>query len=750
MRPVDDDHWYDDDGQVRKRNSDTDDRLAQDLPPRYGEAAHAPPEYPRHSYTAQETKAERHLRLVAQYRLRIPEKTSSGESPYPAHNTHTPTTCNITDWPVKAITPGIAEGKDPGYHWRRRLWTVDLPTLIHCNRNWCTLKQLMCTFWKLQPATVKLDPRANTQQRRRLAREEEHAVRKAAADYFHKIDMKTDAVPASFLKGIHYKLIRKLAMATIPVLMGNYVDMTTMEPVADRDPDEWLWQRAEHDGRFTLPWEWLAPHLPDGLRASLNLSTGAIVLMHLHYRCPNLFYLTTRFRKNKNNGELNAGPFSCGIIHRAMSGYAYQPKQLGVSAKQRWFCSLCWGDWAKLTDQGGTRAMLTYLGDRVVCFILDEPPEALWKAWCKERVKYYQYWEPKDTVRDDPVVLPPDGKITQVHLRGEASDAFWELATKEFHPDRTRDILAAASDSLLNTLVPETIERLSDLHIATIEDTEQGREALSQALQTDPITGEACLDKNRMKHHYQEKFDRTMLPLRTAEEMYEARRNPSNLQKAIEKEGLKTPTVGGQGPRQQRPAPTEETRAANAPSASSARDVHNDGPGPDDVILAPRATIRKPGQPKQGVYLGKAAPPPASKTSPQEGGAIGMAAGAEIIMAATAATVSGTTTSKKAPPPPPASTGEPSPVAHPPDAQQHILAPARGTHPKKPPPPHPDSAQQHTPAQASWPPKPQPPTLAGPRPKEPPPPLRRVKEPPPPLHQSWKPPPPHLREPATK
>ena len=177
MRPVDDDHWYDDDGQVRRRNSDTDDRLAQDLPPRYGEAAHAPPEYPRHSYTAQETKAERHLRLVAQYRLRIPEKTSSGESPYPAHNTHTPTTCNITDWPVKAITPGIAEGKDPGYHWRRRLWTVDLPTLIHCNRNWCTLKQLMCTFWKLQPATVKLDPRANTQQRRRLAREEELAVR---------------------------------------------------------------------------------------------------------------------------------------------------------------------------------------------------------------------------------------------------------------------------------------------------------------------------------------------------------------------------------------------------------------------------------------------------------------------------------------------------------------------------------------------------------------------------------------------
>ena len=104
----------------------------------------------------------------------------------------------------------------------------------------------------------------------------------------------------------------------------------------------------------------------------------------------------------------------------------------------------------------------------------------------------------------------------------------------------------------MDELVPETIERITDMHIPTIEDTEDGRAALELALTTDKIPGEARLDKDQMKHHYQEKYD---LPLRSKEEFLQARSNPQSLQQVIERQGLKLLTVDGMGPRQMHQEP---------------------------------------------------------------------------------------------------------------------------------------------------------------------------------------------------
>jgi hypothetical protein len=90
-----------------------------------------------------------------------------------------------------------------------------------------------------------------------------------------------------------------------------------------------------------------------------------------------------------------------------------------------WACAYCTQNWSRKRD--GSRFVVIYDGEVALQLILDEPPEALWNAWIKERCEFYKRLEPRDDMRDVAPMLPQAPSSNRIKLMGPASDAVWKV-----------------------------------------------------------------------------------------------------------------------------------------------------------------------------------------------------------------------------------------------------------------------------------------------------------------------------------
>ena len=80
----------------------------------------------------------------------------------------------------------------------------------------------------------------------------------------------------------------------------------------------------------------------------------------------------------------------------------------------------------------GTRMVHIITKEWMLQLILDEPPDALERAWRDERVQYYRRVEPTEAPRDTEPYLPPASKQAKaLRLENEASDRMWQLLLRD-------------------------------------------------------------------------------------------------------------------------------------------------------------------------------------------------------------------------------------------------------------------------------------------------------------------------------
>ena len=113
----------------------------------------------------------------------------------------------------------------------------------------------------------------------------------------------------------------------------------------------------------------------------------------------------------------------CGLILSATSQWDHWQRSGKNSSKNAWGCSYCRGHWA--SKRGGGRFVQLYAQGLVIQLILDNPPQALWNKWCRERCEYYKRMEPVDTVRDVPP-MKPSGARHVFRAEGPLSDTIWQ------------------------------------------------------------------------------------------------------------------------------------------------------------------------------------------------------------------------------------------------------------------------------------------------------------------------------------
>ena len=126
------------------------------------------------------------------------------------------------------------------------------------------------------------------------------------------------------------------------------------------------------------------------------------------------------------------GEAECGLILPSISAWEVVAKEKGAT-RGGYMCRYCQGFWK--ASRGGSR-FLQITGEHrgslaSLQLVLDEPPEALYNKWIKERMEFYKRVEPCAAPRDERLELV--GKMNQ-RLRfstsnnlGAVSDAIWQV-----------------------------------------------------------------------------------------------------------------------------------------------------------------------------------------------------------------------------------------------------------------------------------------------------------------------------------
>ena len=60
---------------------------------------------------------------------------------------------------------------------------------------------------------------------------------------------------------------------------------------------------------------------------------------------------------------------------------------------------------------------------RSLQLVVDEPPQNLYNEWARDRIKFYERFEPNEAPRD---AHPPKQAMDRLRLPGVASTVFWE------------------------------------------------------------------------------------------------------------------------------------------------------------------------------------------------------------------------------------------------------------------------------------------------------------------------------------
>ena len=106
----------------------------------------------------------------------------------------------------------------------------------------------------------------------------------------------------------------------------------------------------------------------------------------------------------------------CGLVLSSVTPWEIISKEKGVTTGG-YMCKHCQGFWKQ--GKGATRLVQIigrHRGRRISQLIMDEPPEALYNQWIKDRIEYYKRVEPVAAPRDEQLDLgPPVARIRLSH-----------------------------------------------------------------------------------------------------------------------------------------------------------------------------------------------------------------------------------------------------------------------------------------------------------------------------------------------
>ena len=120
----------------------------------------------------------------------------------------------------------------------------------------------------------------------------------------------------------------------------------------------------------------------------------------------------------------------CGLVLSSVTPWEITNKEKGVTTGG-YMCKHCQGFWKQ--GKGATRLVQIigrHKGRKIsLQLIMDEPPEALYNQWIKDRIEYYKRVEPVAAPRDEQLDLgPPVARIRLSHSndRGPVGQLIWQ------------------------------------------------------------------------------------------------------------------------------------------------------------------------------------------------------------------------------------------------------------------------------------------------------------------------------------
>ena len=405
----------------------------------------------------------------------------------PVHYAGDPPQVERMDFPQVIISQTLATSRYPeAYHWVRKVATTDIQSLAYYNRNWMTMALVLELWEAMTPITKKKTYREQDAKRKQKLADWKNLKAKAV-DYFKKNNINIKAADKMARTLIMRALMNHLTDLELP-MTNEVLDSTPKAEGAD-DKDT-MWNRAEHDERFTVPIDALLAATNGRLEGYFKDSkhgkrTG---VAECYYRCGMYFWLTTAPKeKNVRAHQIQIGPFECGQMLSAQLGWNHRHKTTGTT-RNSWFCCYCSSDWRKAPN--GNYAVIIYDGETVIILILDHPPQKLRHEWIKNRIEYYQRHEPNEAPRSERPEVPKLGTIRQVQFEGEASDAIWKILYQDQDLAETKELREAAHKHHKETLVTSA----GTGRWKTIEHTAEGAAALQKAMIQGPL-GDTILDK---------------------------------------------------------------------------------------------------------------------------------------------------------------------------------------------------------------------------------------------------------------
>ena len=220
------------------------------------------------------------------------------------------------------------------------------------------------------------------------------------------------------MKTIHKKVGKWLAMCQFLTENPTWIMKIPKVPKDQRDDRQTMRTRCELDERIPVPLDAIISLMPEGVRKRYEklLLLGHMATATQFYRC---------------NGTLqvNGTIMVCGLILPALTGWEHIIRDSKSAVKKHgrngWMCHYCSQAWG-LTETGA-RFVQIYCKGMVLQLILDNPPPEVYNRWAKERVEFYERFEPTAPRRDEYPIMPEEGSVNRIACTGKDSRSIWEL-----------------------------------------------------------------------------------------------------------------------------------------------------------------------------------------------------------------------------------------------------------------------------------------------------------------------------------
>jgi hypothetical protein len=345
------------------------------------------------------------------------------------------------------------------WHYERHVTSWTLPGLFSHFGQHHTAKELWA-YWESLPTLKEAHIRGkkSTLQKEERRRQYEE-VKRQAADFCTKHGIVPPTTPEE-----RSKLIRHVSqfLGATRFLTKNPDFVMELPVVAGHDTKDQLQWRCMFDERLSFPID----ALPIDIQSFFTAGGKKWAVAEQYWRCNSTIWWTqgpppdasgssggvqvTLLKEADTTHDPNAGRPShipvetgtvdcktakgqkvwmkadCGMILSARSQWRMTIRSKNnKNGTYGWACAYCTQNWSRKRD--GSRFVVIYDGEVALQLILDEPPEALWNAWIKERCEFYKRLEPRDDMRDVAPMLPQAPSSNRIKLMGPASDAVWKV-----------------------------------------------------------------------------------------------------------------------------------------------------------------------------------------------------------------------------------------------------------------------------------------------------------------------------------